>query len=263
MGLQGVCVPGTDEDRLALRPGDMVFGIDIWDERLAPAIRGVKYVLHNFPGDHPIFDSPMQDDQFLRLQVYTSTASGEKLGSCRYWLAENRTLTQPWGTDLFAEEFYEPVFNASSREAVFVGAVWNTDGQGNAAEITELKEVLHANGLRFVHRTQISEEEMIALIRAARLAPAFAGFWQEANNYLPCRVFKNVSYGQLALTNVPRFFDLFDGCSLLAESVPDLIGEALTLKRDPYMSMVLDQQRVVSKFTYRESLLAIEQAFAS
>jgi hypothetical protein len=262
MGIEGVCVEGTDDDRLALRAGDMVFAIDIWSERLAPAIRGIKYVLHNFPGDHEIFDSPMRDEDFVRLQVYTSTAAGERLGTCRYWLAENRTLTQPWGTDLFSEEFYEPVFNAASREAVFVGAVWDTAGQGNAAEITELREVLAANGLRFVHRTQITEEEMITLVRGARLAPAIAGSWQAENNYLPCRVFKNVSYGQLAITNVPRFFDLFSECSLNAVTMPELIGEALTLKRDQWVSLVLDQQRVAAKFTYRESLCAIEEAFS-
>jgi hypothetical protein len=36
----------------------------------------------------------------------------------------------------------------------------------------------------------------------------------------------------------------------------------LTLKRDQWVSLVLDQQRVAAKFTYRESLCAIEEAFS-
>jgi hypothetical protein len=37
----------------------------------------------------------------------------------------------------------------------------------------------------------------VAAIRRSRIAPAIAGRWQVEHNYLPCRMFKNISYGQL------------------------------------------------------------------
>lgn len=262
MGLESHWLPGTANDTSRIRGGDLVIAADVWSEHLGPAVPGARYVLHNFNAEHPVFHG-LDDLDLVRLQVYTSSARGERLGPLRYWTAENRVLTQPWGSDLFAEEFYDPVFNAHSRDAAFVGAIWNTDNQGNTGTVRELEDALAANGLRFQHKTQVSEDEMIATIRGARIAPAFAGPWQVEHNYLPCRVFKNVAYGQVAVTNVPRFYDLFADCSLQGESIQELIREALTLKRGEWAEMVLAQQRVVARFTYRESLQTIERAFES
>lgn len=262
LGLQAAWVDDTKDGHNEIRAGDLVMCIDVWSEHLAPAVHGARYVLHNFGPEHEVLWSTLGPKQFLRLQVWTYHAHGERIGSCRYWCEENRTLQQPWGTDLLAEEFYEPAFNSTSRDAVFVGAVWNTDGQGNEPEIDELRAALKSNGLRFVHRTQIGAEEAITLTRAARMAPAIAGAWQVANGYLPCRVFKNVSYGQLAITNVGRFYDLFTDCSLQSETIPELVVEAMSLKRGEWADMVLCQQKVVAQFTYRESLAAIDKVFS-
>jgi len=248
-----------DDPRGGVQPGDLVFCIDIWSEHL-PLIEGARYVCHNIPGDHPLFTEIPERD-WIRWQVYTNEAAGEKVGCCRYWLAENRTLSMPWGTDLLAEEFYDPVFNPSSREAMFVGAIWNTDGQGNEGILVELRHALKMNGLKLVHKTQISGEDMINSIRGARIAPAIAGDWQVDHDYLPCRVFKNVSYGQVAITNVQRFFDIFADCSLQADSVEGLIGESLSLRRGEWVEMVMAQQKIVSQFTYRESLATIDKVF--
>jgi hypothetical protein len=261
MGMHAAWFNDTAEEAELVKPGDLVFTINIWAEHL-PLVQGAKYVAHNLDGTHPLFWDVRERD-WIRWQVYTDSAKGEQLGSCRYWIAENRTLIQPWGADLFAEEFYEPVFNPHSREAVFVGAVWNTDGQGNSGTIVELKTELAKNKLRFVHRTQISQDEMLASIRAARIAPAFAGPWQVENNYLPCRVFKNSSYGQLVVTNVPRFRDLYGAASLEGGSIPTLVSEAMSLKRSEWLEMVVEQQRVTARFTYRESLQTIDRVFES
>ena len=50
-----------------------------------------------------------------------------------------------------------------------------------------------------------------------------------SRNYFPCRVFKNVSYGQLAMTNVPGLQELFRGCGLVATTIEPMIAEALAL----------------------------------
>ena len=43
------------------------------------------------------------------------------------------------------------------------------------------------------------------------MAPAIQGAWQCVNGYIPCRIFKNISYGQWGITNNRVVYDLFKG----------------------------------------------------
>jgi hypothetical protein len=42
------------------------------------------------------------------------------------------------------------------------------------------------------------------------MAPAIVGQWQKMVGYIPCRIFKNISYGQMGITNSPRVYELFE-----------------------------------------------------
>jgi SAM-dependent methyltransferase len=243
-----------------LRRGDLIFAVDVEGKALR-AVQRVDYVLHNFDGEHPVWEG-LHDWRFLRLQTYTHDAEeyGVAWGSVRRYDREQRTLFQPWGTDLLVEEFMEPVFNGSSHEAAFVGAVWDDGGLGNVYAIRELEEALTARDMKLRYLTQVTDEENVEAVRSARIAPALAGIWQAERNYLPCRTFKNVSYGALAITNVPKFREIFAGCRLKAETIPDLVEEALSLSKKDYLELVAAQQQIVALYTYRESLEAIGRA---
>jgi hypothetical protein len=265
LGIRAVWVEDEPAAREALVPGALVLAADVWSAHLGPALPGVSYVLHNFDGSHPLCrDLEESPERLLRLQVWTSDALGVSWGPARSYFHEGRTLFQPWGTDLLADEFLEPVCNDDSAEAVFVGAIWsdvaNGEELGNEAAIGELRRALAVRRLRLEHLTQVSDAENVRAVRSARLAPGIAGGWQVAHDYLPCRVFKNVSYGALAITNVPALRALFSGRGLEAATVDGMIGEALELSRAEYLELVREQQRVVSQYTYRESLESIVRA---
>jgi hypothetical protein len=254
----------TDDDpeqRELLEPGDLVFAVDIAARQLGHPVPEVDYVLHNFPPSHPVWDG-LEEERLLRLQVYTCDAEryGVEWDMVRRYDRAGRILFQPWGTDLLADEFLAPVFNERSREVPFVGSIWEGDGQGNLNAIHELKAIVDAHRLVFRHYVHISDEENVTAVRTGRIAPAVAGAWQCEQDYLPCRVFKNVSYGALALTNVPKFRDLFAGCFVGRGSVSQIVTEALELGEEDYCDLVYAQQEVVKRYTYREALLAIDRA---
>lgn len=263
LGIQTLWLDDTPENRAFITPGSTVFAVDRWSEHLGLAVPGAYYVLHNFDGSHPLCQS-LEDTpaHLVRIQVWTNDATGEKWDTARQFDHEARTLFQPWGSDLLAEEFLDPVFNLGSRDIPFVGAVWSDIYEGadlgNAGAIHELREVCAQLGLKFVHSTHVSDAENVASVRAGRLAPAFAGGWQCGKNYLPCRAFKNVAYGALAITNVPIVAGLFD---VPAVSVAELMDSALRLRRDSYLDRVREQQRIASRYTYRQSLESIARAF--
>lgn len=265
LGIQAIGVPDLESSLSHLTPDTLVLAADVWSKHIGVARPGVDYVLHNFDGSHELCRS-LEDtpERILRIQVYTNDSNGEEWAPFRLYNREGRVLFQPWGTNLLPEEFFEPVYNLQSNEVTFVGAVWSDQYQGtelgNEQVINELKALLAGRGLKFRHLTHVTDEENVAAVRSARLAPAFAGQWQVDHNYLPCRVFKNISYGTIAITNVPAFKDMFRYCGLKGETVAELLDESLNMKRSHYVEMVKEQQRVIGKYSYRDSLLGIERA---
>lgn len=266
MGIDTVWADDLPASRAALRPGTTVIAADVWAEHLPP-VEGVRYVLHNVGVDHPVMQA--FGDRVLRLQVWTNDAYGEEWDLCRQFDRDGKVLFQPWGSDLLPEEFLPPVFNGSSREVAFIGAIWSElyqgEDLGNFAMIEELRLLCSERGLAFRHLTHVSDATNVQTVRDARLAPAFAGGWQVAKNYLPCRVFKNAAYGALAITNVPKAAQVIgSGGAYVAElealPLSDTLDWALRLKAAEYVALVRAQQRVAARYTYRQSLEAIDRA---
>ncbi len=245
-----------------ITPGCTVISADVYGENL-PYVEDVDYVLHNFSAGHRVLEQ-VEPERLLRLQVWTTDASGETWDVCRQFDREARTLFQPWGSDLLAEEFLDPVFNPQSREVVFVGAIWgekSASGElGNEAAIGELRAACADLGLNFRHLTHVSDMENMAAVRSARLAPTIVGGWQIEHGYLPCRAFKNPAYGTLMFTNSPQVQSLFAPAAFAAGSVRESLSQALTLRQQDYLDAVHAQQRVCRRYTYRESIQAIERA---
>lgn len=263
LGKPHLWVADAETNRDFLEPGDLVFAVDVDAAELGRPVPGVDYLLHNMDSSHPVFNG-LEPERLLRLQVYTNDclAWGEPWGLARRYDREARTLFQPWGTDLLLEEFLPPTFNKAARNVVFVGSIWDDNGLGNAEAIAELQRVVAGRRLHFRPMTHVTDAENVDAVRVARLAPAIAGQWQCSRNYLPCRVFKNVSYGALGITNVPLFGDLFGGCAVVDDSIEELIGRALSFGEREYLDLVREQQwAVAADFTYLQSLNAIARAF--
>jgi hypothetical protein len=163
---------------------------------------------------------------------------------------------------LLTWEFKKPVFNSKNPFVFWIGSIWNNElNQGNINEINMLKKVLSNEKLIFIHLQNIADFLNIIFVRMSRIAPAIAGKWQVANNYLPCRMFKNISYGQLGISNVKKFNDLFGGYSITGNNIEELIENSLKLKSNKYKEMVLGQQEIVKKHTYLNKLINICTAF--
>ncbi len=163
------------------------------------------YVLHNVD-DHRF----RQADNYIDLQVYTKDTllperESQRLSAFTYWQENSRCLYQPWATDLLPEEMiYEPVPAPEVNKSVnWVGSV--TDGdQGNLQQLQAYAQSMASRiGIPVhVHRG-VDRENMIKLIRSSNQAPAIVAGWQRENLYVPCRLFKNISYGQPTFSNSP------------------------------------------------------------
>lgn len=184
-----------------------------------------------------------------------------KLEEVCYFFKPWQMLYQPWGTDLEPEEFCRPTYNHYSKVVNWVGSIWkdsiDVEYGGNLEVIDSLKNALIKNDLKFVHATNTGYKENIILVRESRIAPAVAGKRQVMTNYLPCRMFKNISYGQLGFSNVEHFKVLYPDCVIVESDIDLLIDRALSVGEKDYKDLVKIQQEFTKRYTYSQNIKRI------
>lgn len=266
IGAKVVWVEDEQENAKFIESNDLVISAEVYGKMVPqknsladyslPIRDDVFYCLHNYK---PVFYEKLKKENLLHLQVYSSNAEKltTKIDSVTFFDESLRILYQPWGTSLLPAEFKKPTFSKSPF-VFWVGSVWNDkNNHGNLNEIAELKEVLKKNNLKFVKVRFVPDWVNTFLVRRSRIAPAIAGRIQVEINYLPCRMFKNISYGQLGISNVKKFNEIFVGCSLEGNSIEELIDKSLSLSKKEYLEMVRLQQEIVFNHTYIQKLLNI------
>ena len=65
------------------------------------------------------------------------------------------------------------------------------------------------------------------LIQQSILAPALQTKWQVNNHYIPCRIFKNISYGKMGITNNQAVNEIFDNKLIYSEDIEELVIKGL------------------------------------
>jgi hypothetical protein len=123
-----------------------------------------------------------------------------------------------WATDIFPSQMDENIRKLESgeleskrtREIHFVGhmeEIW-----------AYFRMLCNGNGIPFHHHgasfsrdsmRNKSTEENMELIQCSWFAPAFQSDHQVKHRYIPCRLFKNISYGKMGMTNNPVMVELF------------------------------------------------------
>ncbi|MBP7250642.1 MAG: hypothetical protein KA986_00505 [Aliarcobacter sp.] len=226
-----------------------------------PITEGVYYCLHNVK---EIFYEKINKKYLLHLEKYQNdfdNLKGNEIWNIAvYFNLEKQTLFQPWGTDLLDYEFKKPVFR-KNKFIFWVGSVWNDNlNQGNFLAIEEFKMVLKKFDLKFLKVRFVPDWMNVFFIRLSRLSPAIAGAWQVKHDYLPCRMFKNISYGQVGFSNVEKFNEILNGCNIEG-SMEDMVKQVLKLNEKEYKNLVLKQQEMIKKYTYKNALENIFSAF--
>jgi hypothetical protein len=207
-----------------------------------------KYILHNC-------DTTKYGDNFIILQVYTTdvlTRNVEKIEDCIYFQSEIKTLYQPWATDYLPNEIENLTsLNFSNNKVVnWVGSVWEGGGYGNLNEIKILKESLKKYDIDFKEiRTPYQENKIH--INSSYISPSIQGAWQVEKSYIPCRIFKNISYGEFGITNSQGVYDLLEQQIIFDNDINVLIDKAITHRELITLSQINSQINLVrNKHTY-------------
>jgi hypothetical protein len=255
---------------LFLSEGQAVAGMPLRDD--------CHYVLHNV--DRVVYGEVAR--RVLALQVTTnevrqSVTDGtgtERLNSYTYAGVSDGVahLYQPWATDLLPDEFdFDVSFPSpwpkgpvasrlrSWRTGPFYVPWVGTIGgglHGNEDEIAGFRSACLQAGIEFRHKQGLSRAAHIRLVRNSFMAPAIVGTWQVEHGYIPCRIFKNVSYGRMALTNSPSAQALLDEPVLCRSDTAELFSAAMPLVRDKEV-VVAQMKDVQAHHTYLNRIATI------
>ncbi len=273
IGYDAIWLEDSKMSAKKIKPGDLIISTaaigrmvpekNTLDDFYLPIRDDVFYCLHNYK---ELFTNKINPEHLIKLQVYNNENGADqsdvKWGVVNYFDTKTRTLYQPWGTNLSSQEFKKPVFRRNNL-VIWVGNVWNdSNNHGNLNEIAELKEVLHKNKLKFIKVKVVPDFIHLFLIRWSRIAPAIGGFQQVKTDYLPCRMFKNISYGQLGITNVKKFKEILGDHFVNGSSIEEIIEKTLSLSKNEYINIVKAQQEIVKKYTYEQAIKNIVKTFS-
>ena len=260
--IPSIWVDDTSENSKLIEKNDLVLSSEVVG-KMVPEKKELKdyhlpirddifYCLHNYK---KIYTEKLLPKQLIHLQVYTNKAilSDLQWGPVTFFDSKNKVLYQPWGTNIPVAKFRKPIFN-KHLWVFWIGSVWNNNlNQGNMEAINELKRALKLKSLKFVALRFVPEWLSVLLIRWSRVAPAIAGGFQVNNNYLPCRMFKNISYGQLGFSNVNAFKKIFMEDLVPGNTIEEMVNNVLALSKKDYINLVSRQQEIVKQYTYEKA----------
>lgn len=225
------------------------------------------YVLHNVHlSERQQYSAEILNTKILNLQVYTNSASGEKNWNSPFISLDvkGRTLYQPWGTPTPRREWNLATSDSYSQTEFWVGAIWNNNqNQGNAVTMEEYKKVLASRSIDFkrvggsrLRKGGISESKAAEFVRMSRIGASIVGKWQQESQYVPCRVFKNISSGVAPISN-GDYRALFQDSQIFSEQIESLVDEALSESQKSKNLRLKTAQDAIQVHTYEANLQRI------
>ena len=181
-----------------------------------PLIETSYYLVHNCKMEKYVNNIPIRN--ILILQVFTTDClSFEKINNefCYFENgSENKpsVLYMPWATDILPHEIDVNIVKLLKNEIQcnnkvnYVGIL--TDWY-HIPHWDEVKKFCNENNIEYQYSSDISSEKNMEIIQTSLVAPAVQCDWQVAHGYIPCRIFKNISYGKMGLTNSKIVYELF------------------------------------------------------
>lgn len=142
-----------------------------------------------------------------------------------------------WATNLLPEEIdLDNAYIKRENEVHYLGTISAHGICENASNFTPFVNACHKNGIKFIHNDPwvrpLSSDEVIKRTQRSLLGIDIRGPQHLKQRLLTCRVFKNISYGHLGLTNSEEIFNELDGNCLYSQNTEMLFYEGLDKSKD-------------------------------
>lgn len=254
-------------DTLFLTSGD--------DECLrVPIKRDCLYILHNCP--YNVFSTVI--DRSVCIQVLTNPVFNQKdlVKINEYTFVGKGIIYQPWATDLLPHEIDVNWVNIKRKKVVnYVGSVLDGGYNDIRSQLIGFSEGCREDGIEVHayggytpntdigylkrHSNFVSNERHLQLVQESIYAPQLCSSQQLEMGYVPCRIFKNISYGHCGLTNstsVDRVFENRLICDMDTNSLYYRAKKEISAEKTKELMRV-----VISEHTYLNRINRILECF--
>jgi hypothetical protein len=214
----------------------------------------IEWICNNdykIPKSHVLLNNTdgIPSENIISLQVYSIECLNKKNynGSKYYYYTDDYNLIyMPWATDLLPHEIDKNIKNLDNFDIKNISNFIGMPLEHWGIFRDELKKynIEYKNyGGTFDKNSDKNKSisENIELIQESIIAPALQTQWQIDNHYIPCRIFKNISYGKMGITNNPAVYELFDKKIIYSDSIDDLIKKGLKFNNK------IDKNKIIKK----------------
>lgn len=208
------------------------------------------------------------DKRHVKIQVLTfnnkDAFNQKQINDFAYYDKHSRTLYMLWATNLLPDEFDFDVIDTTKENKIWwVGTISGEGDFENKKNIDLFKKACAEHNVEFLNAWdifggQVSPEQNIELIRKSYMAPTIVGTWQHKVGFVPCRLFKNTSYGRLPITNSPYAKQIFGDLCVHNDDPYQLFFDALDAEANKDR-VVAAMKIVKEKHTYVNRVLDIFQ----
>lgn len=164
-----------------------------------------------------------------------------------------------WATDLLPDEIiYEDRFTKfiTPEYAFFGGTIsrgWGNDDDGNEHLFIPFIKECEKNNILFAfndsQRNPVTHQQLKKWVLESIIPLDIRPKNHLSNNYVPDRLMKNVSYGQLPITNSKASYDFFDGEAAYSSDTAELFHIARSMQTDPNTkNKILNQMKKVKTY---------------
>ena len=197
-----------------------------------PTLASCYYMLHNIPDSNYFQNVP--NSHKLVLQVFTNHVAQRTTKKCLapfvYQELGGNGLSMPWATDLLPHEIDE---NINQLDTIVPVSPPELNFVGMHTHPWELvSNYCKTHGIKYKQiggfsKSNVDLADNVTLIKQSIIAPALQENWQVENKYIPCRIFKNISYGKMGMTNSEIVYHLFQDKILYSPHVNQLMDMGL------------------------------------
>ena len=170
-----------------------------------------------------------------------------------------------WATNLLPDEFEDEDLYLERENAIYYCGTISAQGAcENYSNWMPFLKACKENSIRFVHNdpwaNPLSMGEVINRTQSSILGIDIRGPQHLKQGLLTCRIFKNMSYGHLGLTNSPAVYEELDGNCIYNDDTEQLFYEGMR-NRENYDFIRKGMQYVKENHTYINRVNSILSIF--
>lgn len=230
---------------------DTIFFVEDSQKSHMPLRSDCKYITHHIDTKY-LTDRGVPYENILKLgNCIQETEKYEKIEDLCHWDEKTRTLYQTWGTDLLPHEIdvndYVK-FDWNKSNINYVGMLYE-QGSYWIQIFAHFAEQKHKKEVKLFTQS-VSDEDNRRLIRESFICPDFRSDWHLQCGYIPCRIQKNISYGQVQGTNSPFIKKAFGDYVVFGGTPETLYDNLIDVASSEKINMREAMQFIKDKHTY-------------